>query len=79
MQTRLVKIGNSRGIRLPHAVIEEAGLVDTVELSVRRGVVTLRASTTPRAGWAEAAKACHAAGDDAPLLGDFGNEFDAVW
>ncbi len=79
MHIHLVKIGNSRGVRLPRAVIEEAGLEDVVELTVRKGVVTLATVRATRAGWADAARACHEAGDDGLVLGGFGNDFDAEW
>lgn len=78
MLIRLVKIGNSRGVRLPRAVIEEAGLEDAVELGVHRGVVTLKAVEATRAGWAAAARTCHEQGDDGALL-SFANDFDAEW
>jgi len=57
MKTRLVRIGNSRGIRLPKPVIEEAGLTDEVELHVREGAVVIRPLNAPRSGWERAAKA----------------------
>lgn len=78
MLVHLVKIGNSRGVRLPRAVIEEAGLEDAVELRVHRGGVTLTPVSATRAGWADSAKECHARGDDRLLL-DLANDFDAVW
>lgn len=52
---RLVKIGNSRGIRLAKPLLEVAGLTDDVEIEAAPGVVTIRPSTHQRAGWAEAA------------------------
>ncbi len=55
MKARLVRIGNSRGIRLPKPLIEQAGLTDEVELRMQAGVITIRAATGARAGWAEAA------------------------
>ncbi len=42
MKARLVRIGNSRGVRLPKPLIEEAGLSDEVELQVRDGSVVIR-------------------------------------
>jgi len=57
MKTRLVRIGNSRGIRLPKPLILEAGLEDVIELEVRVGAVVLWAAKGPRPGWAEAARA----------------------
>lgn len=65
MRASLVKIGNSRGVRLPKNVIEAAGLKDDLDLEVRDGAVVIRSAETTRSGWAEAAAACHAAGDDA--------------
>jgi antitoxin MazE len=56
MRTRLIRIGNSRGIRLPKAVIQEAGLSDEVELRVRPGAVVIQPVTGPRAGWSDAAQ-----------------------
>jgi len=65
MHASLVKIGNSRGVRLPKNVIEAAGLEDDLDLEVRDGAVIIRNAANARSGWAEAAAACHNAGDDA--------------
>jgi len=56
MKARLVRIGNSRGVRLPKAVIEQAALHDVVELEVENQRVIISASRPPRAGWGEAAR-----------------------
>lgn len=55
VRAKLVKIGNSRGIRLPKPLLEVAGLADEVEIEAAPGVLTIRPSAHPRAGWAEAA------------------------
>ena len=55
MKTKLVRIGNSRGIRLPKLLIEQAGLVEDVQLEVHGNTVVIRPLTSTRAGWAEAA------------------------
>ncbi len=67
MKTRLVRIGNSRGIRLPKLVIEEAGLSDEVELRVRLGAIVIAPAAGPRAGWAEAAARLRERGGDGLL------------
>jgi antitoxin MazE len=54
MKTRLVSMGNSRGVRIPKPLIEQAGLGDEVELELRDGVIVIAAAHAPRAGWAEA-------------------------
>ena len=53
VNTRLIRIGNSRGIRLPKPVIEEAGLKEHVQLQVRSGAVVISSLPMPRAGWAK--------------------------
>src|SRR3954468_7401043 len=54
---KLVRIGNSRGVRIPKALIEQAGLTDDIEMIVRRGEVILQSRRVRRAGWAESIKA----------------------
>ena len=56
MKTRLVRIGNSRGVRLPKTIIAQAGLTEEVELGVRDGAVVIARATSARSGWADAAK-----------------------
>jgi antitoxin MazE len=55
VRAKLVKIGNSRGIRLAKPLLEVAGLADEVEIEAAPGVLTIRPAAHPRAGWAEAA------------------------
>ena len=43
MKTRLVRIGNSRGVRIPKPLIEQAGLTDEVEMGVRDGAIVIAA------------------------------------
>jgi antitoxin MazE len=64
MKSRLIRIGNSRGIRLPKPLIEEAGLRQEVELHVREGGLLITSRRKPRAGWAEAAQQMRERGDD---------------
>ena len=64
MRSTLIQIGNSRGIRLPKSVIEEAELGTELDLQVIDGAVVIRSAPTARKGWAEAAAACHQEGED---------------
>ena len=41
MKAQLVRIGNSRGVRLPKAVIDEVGLTDEIELRVENQCVVI--------------------------------------
>ncbi len=56
MKSKLVRIGNSRGVRLPKPLIELVGLADEVELRVRAGAIIISPANGPRDGWMEAAK-----------------------
>lgn len=60
MKVAIVPIGNSRGVRLPKAVLEQCAFADAAELSVEDGRVVLTPVSAPRAGWAEAFAACPA-------------------
>ena len=64
IRTRIVQIGNSKGIRIPKVLLEHAQLPDKVELQAERARLIVRGALRPRAGWAAAAKAMHARGDD---------------
>ena len=75
-KTRIVQIGNSKGIRVPKALLEQAQLPDEIELQAEHGRLIVRAAQGPRAGWAEAAKAMHALGDDQLLDATTANKFD---
>ncbi len=55
MKTELVQIGNSRGVRIPKAFLEQAGLRDKV---------VIVAADQPRAGWEKAFAAMNERGDD---------------
>jgi antitoxin MazE len=82
LKGKLVRIGNSRGVRLPKTVIELAGLTSDVEIAVRDNQVVISSATrkNPRAGWEEQIKKELAEqGDDIDEFRDwqaFPNDFD---
>ena len=69
MKTRIVKIGNSQGIRIPKPLIEQTGLSGEVEIGVEDNRLVITGAHRPRAGWPEAFKTMAEAGDDALLDG----------
>lgn len=75
-KTRFVRIGNSRGIRVPKLLLAEAGLPEEVELRAEPGRLVVSAARRPRAGWASKARSMHQRGDDAPLDPGIPTEFD---
>jgi antitoxin MazE len=66
-KTRIVRIGNSQGIRVPRALLEQAELPEEVELQAQPGRLIVRAARRPRAGWADAARAMHERAQDGLL------------
>lgn len=68
MRTRLIRIGNSRGVRIPKAFVEAAGLNTALRMRiVDTGLLLERVEDDPRAGWAEAAREVVDRGDDGLL------------
>jgi len=54
MITRIIKIGNSKGIRIPKILLEQSGLTDEVELNVKRNQLIIRPKKSVRQGWEKA-------------------------
>ena len=77
MKTELVRIGNSRGIRIPKPIIEQCGLGETVELRVENDCLIISPERRPRQDWSEVFRASGAAANDELMFETAGqNEFD---
>ena len=76
MKSRIVQIGNSRGIRLPKVLLEEAQLADEVELEVEPGRIVIRRGNRPRTGWAAAARKMRERSEDRLLDSAIPTRFD---
>ncbi len=76
MRTRIVRIGNSQGVRIPLPLIEQAGLGEEIELKLVGQTIVIQAPSDPRAGWAAAFAEMAAAGDDALLVEPLDTRFD---
>jgi len=80
MRTRIVRIGNSRGVRIPKPLIDQAGMGDEIELKVEGRSIVIRAADDPRRGWSEAFAEMAAAKDDQLLDEESSTRFDdAEW
>ena len=51
MHTTLRKIGNSRGVIIPAALLNACGLIETVDLRLEGSRLVIEAVKTPRADW----------------------------
>jgi len=76
VKTRIVRIGNSRGIRIPKTLLDQARLPDDVELHAEPGKLVVSASRRPRGGWAAAAKRMADRGDDQMIDDPTSTRFD---
>jgi len=68
VKTDLVRIGNSRGVRIPKPFIEQCGLGDTVDLRVENDSLVISPERRPRQGWEAAFRKADVAANDELLL-----------
>ncbi|OGI42682.1 MAG: MazE family transcriptional regulator [Candidatus Muproteobacteria bacterium RBG_16_64_11] len=67
MKTHIIRIGNSRGLRLPKALLTQCQLEDVVELEVEDNHLVIRSARATRAGWDQAFATMAEHRDDALL------------
>jgi antitoxin MazE len=70
MKARIVRIGNSQGIRIPKPLILQAGIKEEVELTVEDSRLVISSADRPRAKWPEAFRCMAERGDDVLLDAD---------
>jgi antitoxin MazE len=73
MKARIIRIGNSRGIRLPKVLLEHAHLGEDVQIEAEPNQITIRSSHSPRQGWADAFQS---GADDLPVDESAPTSFD---
>jgi len=76
MKGRIIQIGNSRGVRLPKALLDEAQLVDEIELQASPGRIVIRKAKRTRAGWVVAARLMRERNEDRLLDPTTATRFD---
>ncbi len=76
MRARIVRIGNSRGLRIPKPILDQAGLEDEVELTVEGDRLVIQPAHRPRAGWSAAALQAAAEGNGALVAPVLPTRFD---
>jgi antitoxin MazE len=67
IRTRIVKIGNSQGIRIPKLLLEQSGIHSEVEIEVQGDRITIRKAPRVRMTWDEAFSAMAKHHDDVLL------------
>jgi len=70
MEIQVIRIGNSKGIRLSKTLLERYNIRDKIELIFEKGYLILKPVSKPRSGWEEAFKEMHDNKDDHLLFDD---------
>ena len=70
IKTRIIKIGNSQGVRIPRILLEQTNLGEEIELEAQPDRIIIRPAHRTRYNWEEAFKAMAEQGDDELLDGD---------
>ncbi|KKO20660.1 MAG: AbrB/MazE/SpoVT family DNA-binding domain-containing protein [Candidatus Brocadia sp.] len=69
MKTKLVSIGNSKGIRIPMAILKQCKIENEIDLEVEKEKIVIKpVKTSPREGWNDAFRLMHDKKDDALLF-----------
>jgi antitoxin MazE len=76
-RTHIIRVGNSRGVRIPKIVLEQLDLGDEVEMAVQGNRLVIYSARRPREGWEEQFRAMHECGDDRTLVELPSSEWDA--
>ncbi len=70
MEISVIKIGNSRGIRLSKTMLDKYNIKEKVELILEKGQIVIKPVSTVREGWEKKFQEMHQNGDDKLLLDD---------
>ncbi|MBF0200598.1 MAG: AbrB/MazE/SpoVT family DNA-binding domain-containing protein [Desulfamplus sp.] len=68
MRARVIKIGNSQGLRIPKPILDQTGIMDEVEIEVAKNQIIIRPIRNVREGWDAAFKKMGKKGDDELIL-----------
>ena len=80
MEQPIIKIGNSKGLRLSKSILDRYQIKDKVEVILEEGQIILRPVSNPREGWDKAFKQMHNRGEDQLLMDDvFDDESFDQW
>lgn len=64
----VIKIGISKGIRLPKTILDKYNITAAVELILEKDYLIIKPNSNSRAGWEKSFKKMHSNGDDKLLL-----------
>ena len=68
METAIIKIGNSKGLRLSKTILDKYNIKDKVELILEHGQIILKPIDVPRKNWEIAFKKMNEENEDELLI-----------
>ena len=71
MRARVIKIGNSQGLRIPKPILDQTGILDDVEIEVEKNQIIIRPVKNVREGWDAAFKMMRETGDDESIIDEY--------
>ena len=77
IKVKIIRIGNSKGIRLSKPLIEQYNMKDELLLETKKDSIVIRPAQNARAGWEKSFKKMRLQGDD--VLLDKGPEIESEW
>jgi antitoxin MazE len=78
MKSNLIKIGNSKGVRITSNIIKECELGNEIEIKVVDKKVIIEAIKEPRSNWNTNFEKMHKNNEDI-LISESRNDFDKDW
>ncbi|MEK7432469.1 MAG: AbrB/MazE/SpoVT family DNA-binding domain-containing protein [Cyanobacteriota bacterium] len=77
MLTKVIKIGNSKGIRIPSNILKQCSIEEDIELDVKNNQIILKSIKKSRDGWDSAMKKMSKLKEDTLFIDDnIDNEMD---
>ena len=70
MRTSIIKLGNSKGVRLSKQIMQQYQIKDQVDLILEADRIILKPVNEPRKGWDQAFRKMAENKDDQLLMGD---------
>lgn len=76
MKVRVVRLGRSRGIRIPKHLLDQCGIDGQADLTLQAGAIVVTPATAPRKGWEKAFAGRRRRKPDQPQLPNLRTDWD---
>ncbi len=63
-ELKLVKIGNSKGIRIPKSILQKYGFTDSIQIEEKENGIMLHCSKVSKLSWEDTYKAMRSENED---------------